>query len=107
MPLLTATNIRHNYGNDIILDGCLLSVEAGERVGVVGRNGTGKTTLLRIMGGVLAPDDGAATVQRGARGRRWGVARRGGSMGWTGWTVRCTRCTTRWPRRWGAVSTPR
>ena len=67
MPLLPAVNIRHNYGNDIILDGCSLSVEAGERIGIVGRNGTGKSTLLKIMGGVLAQDDGTVSVQRGCR----------------------------------------
>ncbi len=67
MPLLTAVNLRHNYGNDIILDGCSLSVEAGERIGIVGRNGTGKSTLLKIMGGVLKQDDGTVTVQRGCR----------------------------------------
>jgi ATP-binding cassette subfamily F protein 3 len=42
-------------------------VEAGERVGIVGRNGTGKSTLLKIMGGVMQPDDGTVTVQRGYR----------------------------------------
>ena len=67
MPLLAAVNIRHNYGNDIILDGCSLSVEAGERIGIVGRNGTGKTTLLKALAGKLKPDDGVITLQRGCR----------------------------------------
>src|SRR6185369_4289653 len=67
MPLLTATNIRHVYGNDIILDGVSLSVEAGERIGMVGRNGTGKTTLLKVLAGRLKPDEGAVTLQRGSR----------------------------------------
>jgi len=67
MPLISAVNIRHTYGDDIILDGCSLSVEAGERIGIVGRNGTGKTTLLKAMGGQLTPDSGSVSLQRGCR----------------------------------------
>lgn len=67
MPLVSATNIRHTYGDDIILDGCSLSVEAGERIGIVGRNGTGKSTMLKILGGLLTQDAGTVTVQRGCR----------------------------------------
>jgi ATP-binding cassette, subfamily F, member 3 len=67
MPLIAATNLRHCYGDDIILDGVSISVEAGERIGLVGRNGTGKSTLLRVLGGVLRPDEGSVSVQRGCR----------------------------------------
>ncbi len=67
MPLLAAANLRLHYGNVIILDGCSISVEAGERVGVVGRNGTGKTTLLRILAGALRPDSGDVNLQRRPR----------------------------------------
>jgi len=67
MPLTAATNIRHSYGNTIILDGCSLSVEAGDRVGIVGRNGTGKTTFLRIMAGAFKADSGEIMLQRGCR----------------------------------------
>ncbi len=67
VPLLAAANLRLHYGNAIILDGCSISVEAGERVGVVGRNGTGKTTLLRVLAGSLRPDSGDVNLQRGAR----------------------------------------
>jgi ATP-binding cassette, subfamily F, member 3 len=67
MPLLAATNLRHNYGDDIILDGVSISVEAGERIGMVGRNGTGKSTLLKALGGLMTPDSGSISVQRGCR----------------------------------------
>ena len=67
MPVLTATNIRHAYGEDIVLDGCSLSIEPGERIGIVGRNGEGKSTLLRIMGGALKPDGGDVVLTRGSR----------------------------------------
>jgi ATP-binding cassette subfamily F protein 3 len=67
MLLAAAVNIHHRYGDEVILDGVSLSVEAGERIGVVGRNGTGKSTLLKIMGGLIAPDEGTVSIQRGAR----------------------------------------
>ncbi|MBN8645394.1 MAG: ABC-F family ATP-binding cassette domain-containing protein [Planctomycetes bacterium] len=67
MPLLAATNIRHSYGNTVILDGCSLSVEAGDRIGIVGRNGTGKTTFLKIMAGAFKPDSGDVATARGCR----------------------------------------
>ncbi|MEO0483769.1 MAG: ABC-F family ATP-binding cassette domain-containing protein, partial [Planctomycetota bacterium] len=72
MPLLSVTNLLHRYGDDIILDGVSLSVEDGERIGIVGRNGTGKSTLLRIVAGELKQDDGHVSL---ARGRRFGYLR--------------------------------
>ncbi len=67
MPLVSAVNLRHAYGQSIILDGATFVIEAGERVGVVGRNGTGKSTLLKAMAGLLKPDSGEIQVQRGVR----------------------------------------
>jgi len=67
MPILVATNLRHNFGTRQILDGVSISIEPGERMGVVGRNGAGKSTLLKILGGMLVPDDGVVTLQRGCR----------------------------------------
>ncbi|MEX2218291.1 MAG: ABC-F family ATP-binding cassette domain-containing protein [Phycisphaerales bacterium] len=67
MPLIAAVNIRHTYGEDIILDGVSISIDAGERIGMVGRNGTGKSTLLKVLGGLIRPDDGSVNVQRGIR----------------------------------------
>src|SRR5690606_38436094 len=48
VPLLSCTNVRKSYGTRVILGGVSISLEAGERVGLVGRNGQGKSTLLRI-----------------------------------------------------------
>jgi ATP-binding cassette subfamily F protein 3 len=67
MSLIAAVNLRHTYGDDIILDGCSLSIEEGERIGLVGRNGTGKSTLMKALSGILKPDSGAITIQRGCR----------------------------------------
>ena len=67
VPLLTCTNIEHRYGDTIILDGVSLSVEPGERIGLVGRNGTGKSTLLKIMAGMIRQEKGQVALQRGSR----------------------------------------
>ena len=67
MPVLAATNIRLTYGDSIILDGVSISVEPGERVGVVGRNGTGKSSLLKVLAGITTPDAGMVSLQRGCR----------------------------------------
>lgn len=67
MPLLALTNVEYSIGIRKVLDGITFSVEPGERIGLVGRNGTGKSTLMRLIAGEFAPDRGEAIVQRGSR----------------------------------------
>jgi len=67
MPILAATNIHVHYGPDVILDGVTLSVEPGERIGIVGRNGGGKSTLLKAITGSLKVDGGDISIQKGKR----------------------------------------
>ena len=67
MPVLAVSNLQLSYGDDIILEGCSLSVEARERVAIVGPNGTGKSSLLKIMAGVQQADAGEVSLQRNAR----------------------------------------
>jgi ATP-binding cassette subfamily F protein 3 len=67
MPVLSATNIGHHFGHRTILDGVSLSVEPGERLGIVGRNGAGKTTFLRVLTGEIKPDEGDVVLNRGSR----------------------------------------
>jgi len=59
--LLTAENIDKNYGMRQLLDGVTLYLNAGERVGLIGVNGTGKSTFLKILAGVEDPDSGRVT----------------------------------------------
>src|SRR6267142_131242 len=58
MPLLTLANAEVHYGDLPLLDRAALAVEAGERIGLIGRNGTGKSSLLGILAGTVALDDG-------------------------------------------------
>ena len=67
MALIAATNLRHAFGNRVILDGMSLSVEPGARIGIVGRNGTGKTTLLKMLAGATKADEGEVNASRGIR----------------------------------------
>jgi len=58
MPLLTLQNAELAYGDVPLLDGTAFVLEEGERVGLIGRNGTGKSSLLGIIAGHVALDDG-------------------------------------------------
>ena len=58
MPLLQLTEVSLAYGHVALLDHADLVVEAGERIGLIGRNGTGKSSLLRVIEGTTPPDDG-------------------------------------------------
>jgi ATP-binding cassette subfamily F protein uup len=66
MPILTLRNVHLSYGLPL-LDGVDLTVERGERVCVLGRNGEGKSTLLRVIAGEVVPDDGTVAVPEGVR----------------------------------------
>jgi ATP-binding cassette subfamily F protein uup len=55
------------YGTTTVLEGVSLGVAEGERIGIVGRNGDGKTTLLRLITGTESPDSGRVTVTGGTR----------------------------------------
>ena len=59
--LLNAERLAKAYGHDLLLDGVSLGIAEGERIGVVGRNGDGKSTLLRILAGSVPPDAGRVT----------------------------------------------
>jgi ATP-binding cassette subfamily F protein uup len=65
--LLSANEITLSYGNQRLLEGVTLAVAPGEKVGLVGRNGCGKTSLLKILASVERPDSGDLSLRRGLR----------------------------------------
>src|SRR5438309_2866762 len=65
MPsILAATDLVVQYGDRTILDHATLAIEEGDRIGLVGRNGSGKTTFLRILAGLQSPDSGEVSRRR-------------------------------------------
>lgn len=66
MPLVTVRDLHLRFRGPPLLDGVTCHVEAGERIGLLGRNGAGKTSFMRILAGVSRPDAGAVTFQPGA-----------------------------------------
>jgi len=67
MALLSIANLQLSHGDRSILDGASLTVERGQRIGLVGRNGCGKTTLMRILTGQIKPDAGQVQIGRATR----------------------------------------
>ena len=67
MPVLTGTSLSLSFGERPILRDVSLSIEDMDRIGIVGRNGTGKSTLLKILAGMLKQDSGTVSLQRGCR----------------------------------------
>ncbi len=67
MNLITAEHLSHSYTTKKLLDDTSFSLNEGEKVGIIGVNGTGKSTLLKIIAGVLVPDGGTVTMGNGLR----------------------------------------
>lgn len=66
MPLLTVDALHKSFGTRVLFSGISFSIEEGEKVGFVGANGTGKSTLFRILGKMEAADAGSIAIRRGA-----------------------------------------
>jgi len=62
MNILSMENINKSYGGGFLFDGTSFYLQEGEKVGVIGINGTGKSTLLKMMAGLEEPDEGTITV---------------------------------------------
>jgi ATP-binding cassette subfamily F protein uup len=67
MAVLSLSNAHLAYGHVALLDGASFSLEAGERLGLIGRNGSGKSSLLKIIAGLEKPDDGTLQLTQGLR----------------------------------------
>jgi len=67
MALISAQNLQMSFGGRALLENTTLHVERGERVGLLGRNGEGKSTLLAILAGTLPPEGGSVILESGVR----------------------------------------
>ena len=67
MALITLLDAQLAFGHVPLLDHADFSLETAERVGLIGRNGAGKSSMLKILGGMERPDDGTLQVQTGTR----------------------------------------
>ena len=62
-PLIELRGVSKSFGSNVILDKVDLTIHRGEALAIIGPSGTGKSTVLRIMAGLLAPDSGEIYVQ--------------------------------------------
>jgi ATP-binding cassette subfamily F protein uup len=67
MALLSVSDLHMSFGGPKLLDGVSFQIEPGQRVCIVGRNGEGKSTLLRLLSGDLVPDAGAVVRAQSVR----------------------------------------
>lgn len=65
--MLQITNLTKSFGSQLLFDSVNLKINSGEKVGLVGRNGEGKTTLLKILIGTEHPDDGSVDLPKNYR----------------------------------------
>jgi ATP-binding cassette subfamily F protein uup len=81
MALITLQEVALSFGGPPLFDRINLQIEAGERLCLVGRNGEGKSTLLKLLAGDLSPDNGRIVRQPGLRIARLGQDMPGGLSG--------------------------
>ncbi|HEX6960710.1 MAG TPA: ATP-binding cassette domain-containing protein, partial [Lacipirellula sp.] len=67
MPQIAIRDVTLAYSGPPLLDGVSASIDSGERIGLMGRNGSGKTSLMRLLAGVEQPDHGAVELAPGTR----------------------------------------
>jgi len=66
MALITLRNIQLGFGGPAVLENVGFTIEAGERICLLGRNGTGKSTLMKVIAQEIKPEDGEMVVRQGA-----------------------------------------
>ena len=67
MNIINIEHISKIFGGKVIFDDVSYGISEGEKIGVIGINGTGKTTLLRVLAGLEQPDEGQVITQNGIR----------------------------------------
>jgi len=65
--MIAVENLSKSFGEQVLFENISFRINRGERVGVVGRNGHGKTTLFRLVAGLETPDSGRITMPRNYR----------------------------------------
>jgi ATP-binding cassette subfamily F protein uup len=65
--IIGVQGITHSYGNQPVLENISLTIHEGDRIGLIGRNGCGKSTLMKIFSGTITPDYGAVSLRQGIR----------------------------------------
>jgi ATP-binding cassette subfamily F protein uup len=96
-PVVALEDVRVVFATRAVLDGVTLGIERGQRIGVVGRNGDGKSTLLRVLAGLQEPDSGRVLRSQSAR-----VVMVGQSDALAGATVRDVTVGNRPEHEWAA-----
>ena len=67
MTIFACNNLTKKFDRDMLFENISFGLEQGERLGIIGRNGIGKTTLLRIIGGKEEPDTGEVVFNKQVR----------------------------------------
>ncbi|MDQ6978319.1 MAG: ATP-binding cassette domain-containing protein, partial [Ghiorsea sp.] len=67
MPVLMLHGLKKAFGHQVLLDNVDLRISAGARVGLIGRNGEGKSTLLKVIAGQMDVDDGSVQIKSGCK----------------------------------------
>jgi len=67
MAVLRAKNLTKDYGNNRVIESITVQVNPGDKIGLVGNNGVGKTTLVELLTGDLYPDQGTVNISKGNR----------------------------------------
>lgn len=65
--IITLENFTKSYGEKCLFSGVNLSMDEGDKVGIVGINGTGKSTFLKAIAGLVPVDEGSMVTMRGLR----------------------------------------
>ena len=64
---LQIENLTKSYGDRMLFDSVTFGVNQGDKIGIIAKNGTGKSTLMRIIAGKESPDSGSVTFRSGLR----------------------------------------
>ncbi len=67
MPLITLDNISLRFSEKVILDEINATIQKGDKIGLIGRNGEGKSSLMKVLAGIIYADDGNLKVKNSTR----------------------------------------